>query len=186
ADQQLVHALMYQTLASVREGVKSAPGFPPMGLSNPAAFGGHVFWDADTWIFPALLPLHPELARTILDYRFRTLSGAKANAAAEGKRGASYAWESADTGREVATLETRHGRHVTADVARAFWQYYLATGDRAWLRQQGWPVLSAAADYWVSRALRTVAPTFRSAAAPSGSSALQSAISPTRGSALPR
>jgi trehalose/maltose hydrolase-like predicted phosphorylase len=152
ADQQLVHALMYQVLASVREGVKPAPGFPPMGLSNPAAFGGHVFWDADTWIYPALLPLHPELARSILDYRLRTLPGAKSNAAEESKRGASYAWESADTGREVATLQTRHGRHVTADVARAFWQYYLATGDRTWLRQQAWPVLSATAEYWVSRA----------------------------------
>ena len=107
ADQQLVHALLYQVLASVRRGVKPAPGFPPMGLSNPGAFGGHVFWDADTWIFPALLPLHPELARTILDYRYRTLPGAKANAVQEeGKQGASYAWESADTGREVATLAT--------------------------------------------------------------------------------
>jgi trehalose/maltose hydrolase-like predicted phosphorylase len=152
ADQQLVRALMYQVLASVREDV--AGGFPPMGLSNPAAFDGHVFWDADTWIYPALLPLHPKLARTILDYRYRTLPGAKANAAAEGKRGASYAWESADTGREVATLETRHGRHVNSDIALAHWQYYLAAGDRAWLRDRAWPVLSATADYWVSRAVR--------------------------------
>jgi trehalose/maltose hydrolase-like predicted phosphorylase len=154
ADRQIVHALMYQVFSSVREGVKLAPGFPPMGLSNPAAFDGHVFWDADTWIFPALLPLHPELARTILDYRLGTLPGAKANAAAEKMPGASYAWESADTGREVATLDTRHGRHVTADVALAHWHYYLATGDRVWLRKNGWPVLSAAADYWTGRAVK--------------------------------
>jgi trehalose/maltose hydrolase-like predicted phosphorylase len=145
--------------------VTPAPGFPPMGLSNPAAFDGHVFWDADTWIFPALLPLHPALARTILDYRLRTLPGARANAAAEGKKGASYAWESADTGREVATIETRHGRHVSADVAMAHWQYFLATGDRAWLRRRGWPVLSATADYWVTRAVPTVAPNSSSASA---------------------
>src|SRR5207244_3683990 len=86
-------------------------------------------------------------------YRLRTLPAAKANAAAEGKKGASYAWESADTGQEVATIETRHGRHVSADTAMAHWQYFLATGDRAWLRQRGWPVLSATADYWVSRAV---------------------------------
>jgi trehalose/maltose hydrolase-like predicted phosphorylase len=152
ADQQLVRALLFQVTASVRAG--TGPGFPPMGLSNPAAFDGHVFWDADTWVFPALLPLHPEFARTILDYRYRTLPGAKANAAAEGKPGASYAWESADTGREVATLETRHGRHVSADIALAYWQYYLATGDRAWLRHRAWPVLSSTADYWAARAVK--------------------------------
>ncbi len=154
ADQQLVRALEYQVLASVRAGARHAPGFPPMGLSNPAAFDGHVFWDADTWIFPALLPLHPELARTILDYRWRTLAGARANAAAEKMAGASYAWESADTGREVATLDTRHGRHVSSDVAMAHWNYFLATGDHVWLRTQAWPVLAATADYWTTRAVK--------------------------------
>jgi trehalose/maltose hydrolase-like predicted phosphorylase len=152
ADQQLVRSLMYQVLSSI--GAHTASGFPPMGLSNPAAFDGHVFWDADTWIFPALLPLHPELALTILDYRYGTLLGAEANAAEEGRPGASYAWESADTGREVATLETRHGRHVSADVALAHWHYFLATGDRAWLRERAWPVLSATADYWAARAVK--------------------------------
>ena len=30
---------------------------------------------------------------------------------------------------------------MTADVALAQWQYYLATGDQDWLRARGWPVL---------------------------------------------
>ncbi|MGB0093800.1 MAG: hypothetical protein WBP81_14870 [Solirubrobacteraceae bacterium] len=42
-------------------------------------------------------------------------------------------------------------QHITADIALAQWQYYVATGDRQWLRQQGWPVLSGAAAFWASR-----------------------------------
>jgi Glycosyl hydrolase family 65 central catalytic domain/F5/8 type C domain/Glycosyl hydrolase family 65, C-terminal domain len=42
-------------------------------------------------------------------------------------------------------------QHITADVALAQWQYYLATGDRAWLAASGWPVLSQTAAFWASR-----------------------------------
>jgi len=41
--------------------------------------------------------------------------------------------------------------HVNADVAIAQWQYYQATGDEAWLKQYGWPVIREVAEFWVSR-----------------------------------
>jgi trehalose/maltose hydrolase-like predicted phosphorylase len=43
-------------------------------------------------------------------------------------------------------------QHITADVALAQWQYFLATGNRGWLRTRGWPVIRGAADFWASRA----------------------------------
>jgi len=42
--------------------------------------------------------------------------------------------------------------HVNADVAMAQWLYYLASGDRDWLRREGWPVIEGVAKFWVSRA----------------------------------
>lgn len=42
--------------------------------------------------------------------------------------------------------------HVNSEVAIAQWQYYLATLDRAWLREHGWPVIRAVARFWASRA----------------------------------
>jgi len=42
--------------------------------------------------------------------------------------------------------------HVNADVAIAQWQYYLASGDRRWLADHGWPVIRDVADFWTSRA----------------------------------
>jgi trehalose/maltose hydrolase-like predicted phosphorylase len=147
--QQAVRACLYQLLASVR--ADCAAGVPPMGLSA-AAFNGHVFWDMDSWMLPAVLPQHPDLARAMLDYRIRTLPGARANAKAEGLPGAAYAWESASTGKETLLTEVfRHGRHVSGAVALAAKQYYEATQDRAWLRQ-AWPMLEATADNWAARA----------------------------------
>ena len=150
-DQQAIHSCMFYLLQSVREG--SQWSIPPMGLSADS-FSGHVFWDADTWMFPALILQHPELARAIVDYRYNTLPGAIANAKASGYAGAEYAWESGYTGKEDTPpgLTYRHERHINGDVALAQWQYYLATNDLKWLKTRGYPVIKATADYWVSRA----------------------------------
>lgn len=149
-DQQALHSCMFYLLCSVREG--SQWSIPPMGLSD-AAFSGHVFWDADLWMFPALILQHPQLARSIVDYRYNTLPGAIANAKLERYPGAQYAWESGYTGKEDTPegLAYRHERHINGDIALSQWQYYLATGDLNWLKARGFPVIKATADYWVGR-----------------------------------
>lgn len=151
-DQQALRSCMFYLLGSVREG--SQWSIPPMGLSDNF-FSGHIFWDADLWMFPALILQHPELARAIVDYRYNTLPGAFQNAKVSGYAGAEYAWESGHTGVEDTPpgLSYRYERHINGDVAIAQWQYYLATGDREWLKTRGYPVLKATADYWVSRAI---------------------------------
>jgi trehalose/maltose hydrolase-like predicted phosphorylase len=44
--------------------------------------------------------------------------------------------------------------HISGCVALAAWQYYCVTQDKAWLREKGWPILSATADFWASRVER--------------------------------
>jgi hypothetical protein len=39
-------------------------------------------------------------------------------------------------------------------VAIAAWNYYCVTQDKNWLREKGWPILSATADFWASRVER--------------------------------
>jgi len=41
---------------------------------------------------PALLPLYPDLAQTVLDYRFDRIPAAKLVAAAYGFKGTKFAW----------------------------------------------------------------------------------------------
>jgi len=146
--QQVTHANLFYLLSSTYPG--SDHSIPPFGLSSNL-YGGHIFWDAEVWMLPALIVQHPDYAKSIVDYRFKLLGQAKKNAQAHGFAGAEYPWESADTGAEMVGGEFAQERHITADVGWAAWQYYLWTGDRMYLRGEGWPILQATAQYWVSR-----------------------------------
>ena len=152
--QQDIHSMIYHTYAFVREG--SGLSVSPMGLSG-FGYNGHVFWDADVWVFPALLVLRPELAESMIEYRFQRLDAARHNAFMHGYRGAMYPWESSQTGAEESTAVNIYGpfeHHVTGDVALAAWQYWCVTQDREWLAAKGYPMLAAIADFWTSRAER--------------------------------
>src|SRR2546430_10926944 len=92
----------------------------------------------------------------MVGFRYRALTAARRNAGRNGYRGAMYPWESDELGDEAtprfAWQNALYENHVTGDVALAQWQYYLATGDSAWLARYGYPVLAATADFWASRA----------------------------------
>ena len=152
--QQDVHSMMYHLYSFSRAGTDYSPS--PMGLSG-LGYNGHVFWDTDLWMFPALVVLHPEIAKSMVEYRFQRLEPARRNAFAHGYQGAMYPWESADTGVEETPVWALSGpfeHHISADVALAAWQYYCVTQDKTWLREKGWPIFSATADFWASRVER--------------------------------
>jgi protein-glucosylgalactosylhydroxylysine glucosidase len=152
--QQDVHSMLYHLYSFSREGTDYSPS--PMGLSG-LGYNGHVFWDADLWMYPALLVLHPEIAKSLVEYRFRRLGAAKQNAFEHGYKGAMFPWESADSGVEETPVWALSGpfeHHITACVALAAWNYYCVTQDKQWLLEKGWPLLSAAADFWASRVER--------------------------------
>lgn len=152
--QQDVHNMMYHLYSFIREG--AAFSLSPMGLSG-LGYNGHVFWDAELWMYPPLLVLHPELARGMIEYRFQRLNAAKQNAFSKGYKGAMFPWESAETGLEETPVWALSGpfeHHVTACVGIAAWNYYCVTQDKDWLREKGYPILSATADFWASRVER--------------------------------
>ncbi len=128
------------------------------------AYGGHVFWDCDTFMLPFYIFTDPPAARALLMYRAHTLGAARAKARSLGYRGALYPWESADTGAEAtprfawlpdgATVEIRTGleeHHISADVAYAVWQYWQATRDDAFFVAAGAEILLETARFWASR-----------------------------------
>lgn len=152
--QQDVRSMLYHLYSFSREGSALSPS--PMGLSG-LGYNGHVFWDTELWMYPALLVMHPEMARSMMEYRFQRLDAARRNAFSKGFKGAMFPWESADTGVEETPVWALSGpfeHHITACVAIAAWNYFCVTQDTAWLRDRGWPILSATADFWASRVER--------------------------------
>jgi trehalose/maltose hydrolase-like predicted phosphorylase len=152
-----VNASEFYLWSNTRDGVNWS--ISPAGLSSNG-YDGHIFWDAETWMYPSLLAEHPDLAAGMNNYRFARLGAAKQHATATGYQGARFPWESALDGTEQIppppsiNSEGLYEMHITADIALAQWQYYLVTGNRSWLRKRGWPVLSGAATFWASKATR--------------------------------
>lgn len=152
--QQDIHSMLYHLYSFVREGTDMSPS--PMGLSG-LGYNGHVFWDTELWMYPSILVLHPEMGKSLVEYRFNRLQAAKRNAFNHGYKGAMFPWESAATGVEETPVWALSGpfeHHITACVGIAAWNYYCVTQDKEWLKEKGWPVLKEVADFWASRVER--------------------------------
>jgi trehalose/maltose hydrolase-like predicted phosphorylase len=148
---------LFQLWCAITEGGELAAG--ARGLSG-TGYCGHVFWDADVFILPAVVAMDPAAGVAMVRYRLRRLGAARARARAAGLRGARFPWESAASGQDVTPRSGRLGgrrvpiltgqleEHITADVAWAAAHYASWTGlDRPAVG----PLLAETARYWASR-----------------------------------
>lgn len=142
------------------------PDSVPAKTLSGFGYRGHIFWDTEIFILPFFTFTQPAIARSLLDYRYDTLAGARRKAAHAGYKGAMFAWESAATGDEmtpkwsmssdpyVEPVRIWNGEreiHISADIAYAIWQYWQATGDYAWMRDRGAEIILDTALFWLSR-----------------------------------
>jgi len=149
---QVINSSIYYILSSVREDWPRS--LSPGGLASNG-YNGHTFWDCETWMYPSLLLFYPGLAQSVLQYRYNNLAGAFIKAKSEGYSGAMFPWESAFTGQEVCPASAPTGQleqHISGDIAFAVRQYYITTQNTTWLQSVGYPIVSAIADFFVSRA----------------------------------
>jgi trehalose/maltose hydrolase-like predicted phosphorylase len=134
-DQEAVRAALFYLRSAVHP--TGSMSVAPFGLSNDTYFG-HVFWDADLWVMPALAFIEPESAAAIARYRLERLAQARRNyqswlgegrPIANGQRvsprsprpagGMKFPWESSVTGKETVPGPSRYQDHVTGTVAFA-------------------------------------------------------------------
>jgi trehalose/maltose hydrolase-like predicted phosphorylase len=152
---------LFHLLASAADDGEAAVG--ARGLSGPK-YLGHVFWDSDVFVLPVLAAVRPAAARAMLEYRVRRLPAARRLAAASGRAGARFPWESAADGSEVTpttmldplgrVMEIHTGdleEHIVADVPWAACRYADWTGDDDFLHGPGRDLLVETARYWASR-----------------------------------
>jgi trehalose/maltose hydrolase-like predicted phosphorylase len=151
--QEWVRSNLYALQSSIRAGDDNS--IAPAGLSSDN-YAGLIFWDAETWMYPSLLAFHPDVAQSIVQYRQKTIPGARSNALEYGYQGLFFPWNGAGTGdldSECHSWNPPHCLtqiHLQGDIALSVWQYYLATGDTAWLRSH-WSLLRGIAEFWAGR-----------------------------------
>lgn len=146
----------------------ASPLSRPLDVSVPArgwtgeSYRGHIFWD-EAYILPFFISRSPEIARSLLLYRYRRLKAARVAAAEQGLSGAMFPWQSGSQGREetqVVHLNPRSGnwdpdhshlqRHVNAAIARNVWLYVEQTGDQQFMESYGAEMLVEIAKFWSS------------------------------------
>lgn len=127
-------------------------------------YKGHVFWDTETFMLPFFIYTMPDVAKSLIMYRYNTLSGARKNAKMKGYNGARFPWESTDEGVEVtpkwgidfdgSLIKIWTGDeeyHINSDIDFAIYEYYRATMDKDFLIKYGMEILLDTAKFWESR-----------------------------------
>lgn len=140
-------------------------GVPARGLHGEA-YRGHVFWD-ELFVIPLLVTRYPDLARSLLLYRYRRLPAARRAARSDGRAGAHFPWQSGADGSELTPSmlfnhhsgrwmpdNSRRQLHVGLAIAWNVDLYVEATGDRRFLTEYGAELLVEIAQFFASCAAR--------------------------------
>lgn len=139
---------MYELLQSSAKDAYAS--IAAKGMSGEG-YEGHYFWDTETFIMPFFTLTNPDLSKMLLRYRYKTLDKAKTNAVLLGHRkGALFPWRTI-TGTECSGyfVSGSAAYHINADIAYAFVNYYLATGDLEFMKEAGEEVLIETARLWM-------------------------------------
>ena len=136
---------------------------PSRGLHGEA-YRGHIFWD-EMFIFPFIYFRMPELAGSLLMYRFRRLDEAKRLARENGLEGAMFPWQSGSDGREESQVihlnpvsgnwipdYTHRQRHLNGAIVYNIMKYFQVTDDREFMSLYGAEMVLEIAKFWVSAA----------------------------------
>ncbi|MDF2529948.1 MAG: glycoside hydrolase family 65 protein [Gammaproteobacteria bacterium] len=136
-------------------------GAPARGWHGEA-YRGHIFWD-ELFIIPFYTVRLPQLARSLLMYRYHRLPVARQLAEQNGYKGAMFPWQSAGNGEE--TSQQWHfnpqsqtwgpdysslQRHVNSATAYTIWHYYQHTQDLEFLSTYGAIMILEIARFWAS------------------------------------
>lgn len=155
-----VRFALFQLWSNAAAHGESAVG--ARGVSG-SGYRGHVFWDADVFVLPAMVSIDPEAARAMITYRLRRLAAAQQRAHAQGYSGARFPWESAANGADVTPrvgflggapipiLTGTSEEHITADVPWAADHYAEWTGRPDFVETTARGLVTETARYWASR-----------------------------------
>jgi hypothetical glycosyl hydrolase len=164
--QQIAIRYAILQIAMMTPGHDNRMNIGAKGLSGES-YKGHTFWDTEIYLLPFWIATEPKIARSLLEYRYLSLDGARKKAVENGYKGAMYPWESAwitdgevtpkwgdadiSTGYPLQIICGDIEQHITADVAYGVWYYYQSTGDDDFMEKSGYEIIFETATFWQSR-----------------------------------
>ncbi|MCM3611584.1 glycoside hydrolase family 65 protein [Planococcus sp. MERTA32b] len=165
-DDQLAIRFSLYHLTAMTPAHDDRMGVGAKALSGEA-YKGHSFWDTEIFILPFFIYSNPGTARSLLQYRYHGLPGARQKAVEQGYAGAMFPWEMAwptdgevtpewgdidiVTGERTKIWSGLIEHHLSADIAFAVYQYVNVTGDEEFLELYGYEIVFETARFWASR-----------------------------------
>ncbi|MFC2115543.1 HAD-IA family hydrolase [Bacteroidota bacterium] len=162
AQKMLRMHIYHLMLTASPQNVRLDAGIPARGLHGEA-YRGHIFWD-ELYILNFYSLHFPEIAKSLLMYRYRRIGEARKYAKQHGYKGAMYPWQSGSDGREE--TQTLHlnpvsgewgddysslQRHVSLAIAYNIWYYYWISLDEEFLTREGGEMLFEICRFWASK-----------------------------------
>ncbi|HTD06908.1 glycoside hydrolase family 65 protein [Undibacterium sp.] len=156
--QQGMHFNQFHLLQSVGRDGKT--NIAAKGVTGEG-YEGHYFWDTEIYVLPFFLFNKPEIARKLLEYRYTYLPQARERARQMSHaKGALYPWRTI-AGEECSAYFPAGTAqyHINADIAYAIKMYVEASGDDAFLLEQGAEIVLETARIWMDLGSHTSQPT---------------------------
>jgi len=144
--QQLIRWNLFQIIqaSSRAEGA----GIPAKGLTGQG-YEGHYFWDAEIYVLPFLIYTSPRIARNLLKFRHSVLDKARQRAREVNQEGALFPWRTINGEEASAYYAAGTAQyHINADIIYGLRKYVEATGDAAFLHEEGAEMLVETARLW--------------------------------------
>ncbi|MFQ4149992.1 glycoside hydrolase family 65 protein [Arthrobacter sp. LAPM80] len=150
-DAEIQQAVRFALFHVLQAGARAeGRAIPAKGLTG-TGYGGHAFWDTETFVLPVLTYTVPGAAAHALTWRHSTLGPALERAAQLGMKGAAFPWRTI-AGAECSSYwpAGTAAFHVGADIADAVVRYLGATGDADFERTFGLELIAQTARFWRS------------------------------------
>ena len=130
-------------------------------------YKGHSFWDTEIYMLPVWIYTQPDIARSLLTYRFWPAACRPQESTGQWLHRCDVSlgngwmtdgevtpeWGNVDhiSGKREKIWTGFIQQHISADIAYAVWQYFEITGDHDFMERCGYQIILETADFWQSR-----------------------------------
>jgi len=112
-------------------------------------YEGHYFWDTEIYVLPYFIYTFPEVAKSLLSYRYSIIEKARERADELSHKGVLFPWRTINGEEASAYFPAGTAQyHINADIAYGINKYITATGDNKFLLENGLEILIETARFW--------------------------------------
>lgn len=146
---QYIRLSLFNIFACLRSVVNTE--INPLNLSY-IDMNGNVFFDGDLWLIPTLIFLKPQIARVMLEFKYKLIEQAMQLSASFGYKGSKFPYKNDIVGYKNVYWDVISPLHIfnNANICINVWNYYRVTLDKEWLLNKGYIIMKNIVDFLAS------------------------------------